>query len=189
MASLENGDCARMRWRTKVIAYVALEAHQHRNRSGRDPFAPRLSAALVHCRRHASLLDCAPDAPHLPRVTPEIPAACTQLSCPTMALVISSRRVIARPLSRSSGRCAGPFPIPRTSLNVYAPDISNVYDTRRVVEFSRCGFLLESRPAMRQHEVYWRSLRHDARRIDHDVARVAVALNLREVDRVGNAWH
>jgi hypothetical protein len=62
---------------------------------------------------------------------PKISAACTQLSCLVIALVITSRRVIAR-ASRQTRRSMfciqRPYRIQRTCLNVYAPDISNVYD-------------------------------------------------------------
>jgi hypothetical protein len=51
-----------------------------------------------------------------------------------IALVITSRRVIAR-ASRQTRRSMfciqRPYRSQRTCLNVYAPDISNVYDTRR----------------------------------------------------------
>jgi hypothetical protein len=64
-------------------------------------------------------------------LTRMISAACTQLTCLGMALVITSRRVIARASRRtrrsifSIGRY---YPSRRSSLNVYDPDISNVYD-------------------------------------------------------------
>jgi hypothetical protein len=64
-------------------------------------------------------------------VIPNTAAACTQLSSPAIALVITSRRVIAR-ASRCTRRSilsiARLYSTARTSLNVYAPDISYVYD-------------------------------------------------------------
>ena len=65
---------------------------------------------------------------------PKISAACTQLSCLLIALVITSRRVIARAsrYTRRSMFCIQrPYRSQWTCLNVYAPDISNVYDTKR----------------------------------------------------------
>jgi len=64
-----------------------------------------------------------------------ISAACTQLSYLVIALVITSRRVIARasrPTRRSTFCIEPPYRSQRTSLNVYDPDISNVYDTSRI---------------------------------------------------------
>jgi hypothetical protein len=64
-------------------------------------------------------------------VIARISAACTQLNCLAIALVITSRRVIeraSRRIRRSIFSIARLYPTPRTSLNVYAPDISNVYD-------------------------------------------------------------
>ena len=63
---------------------------------------------------------------------PRISLACTQLSCLAIALVITARRVIARasrPSRRSISSIEPLYRTRRTSLNVYAPDISNVYDT------------------------------------------------------------
>jgi hypothetical protein len=65
-----------------------------------------------------------------------ISAAATQLSCPLMALMITSRRVFAR---ASRHTCRSIFSIVRhyrswrTCLNVYDPDISYVYDMTPVV--------------------------------------------------------
>src|SRR5271166_1077277 len=58
-------------------------------------------------------------------------AAATQLSCPAMALMMTSRRVIARTSRRTHRSICSivrRYSARRTSLNVYAPDISNVYD-------------------------------------------------------------
>ncbi len=63
---------------------------------------------------------------------PRISLACTQLSCLVIALVITARRVIARashPTRRSRSSIERLYRTRRTSLNVYTPDISNVYDT------------------------------------------------------------
>ncbi len=68
-----------------------------------------------------------------------ISAACTQLSCLVIALVITSRRVIARAShhTRRSISCIERlYRTRRTSLNVYTPDISNVYDTGKFDLFS-----------------------------------------------------
>jgi hypothetical protein len=65
-------------------------------------------------------------------VIPSTAAACTQLSCPSIALMMTSRRVIVRAsrhTRRSIFSIVRPYPTGRTSLNVYAPDISDVYDT------------------------------------------------------------
>jgi hypothetical protein len=51
----------------------------------------------------------------------------TQLSRLAIALVITSRRVIAR-TSRSISCIERLYPSRRSCLNVYAPDISDVYD-------------------------------------------------------------
>src|SRR5271166_598779 len=61
-------------------------------------------------------------------------AAATQLSCPAMALMMTSRRVIARTSRRTHRSICSivrRYSARRTSLNVYAPDISNVYDSSR----------------------------------------------------------
>jgi hypothetical protein len=63
---------------------------------------------------------------------PRISLACTQLSCLPIALVITSRRVIARasrPTRHSMPSIERLYRTRRTSLNVYAPDISIVYDS------------------------------------------------------------
>ena len=63
-------------------------------------------------------------------VMPSTCAAWIQLNCLAIALVITSRRVIARTSRRtlrSMFSIEWLYPIGRTSLNVYAPDISNVY--------------------------------------------------------------
>ena len=60
---------------------------------------------------------------------------CAQLNWPTIALVITSRRVIARTsrrTRRSMFSIARLYPTRRTCLTVYAPDISYVYDTNRL---------------------------------------------------------
>jgi hypothetical protein len=59
-------------------------------------------------------------------------AACIQVNWRASTFVITSRRVIARTsrrTRRSMFSIAPLYPIGRTSLNVYAADIPNVYDT------------------------------------------------------------
>jgi len=67
----------------------------------------------------------------MPRTDAQNLARLHQLSCLVTALVITSRRVIAR-ASRHTRRpmsCIERlYRTRRTSLNVYDPDISNVYD-------------------------------------------------------------
>src|SRR5215472_2298396 len=61
-------------------------------------------------------------------------AACIQVNWRASTFVITSRRVIARTsrrTRRSMFSIARLYPIGRTSLNVYAADIPNVYDTSR----------------------------------------------------------
>src|SRR6202022_671751 len=79
---------------------------------------------------------------------PRISLACTQLSCLAIALVITARRVIApasRPTRRSMSCIERLYRTRRTSLNVYAPDISNVYDNANPLHFHRPGFGLRWR--------------------------------------------
>lgn len=61
----------------------------------RYSLAPRPSSAMVHCRRHAPALDRTPHPAHVSRVIPIMSDAVSQLICPSIALVIISRRVIA----------------------------------------------------------------------------------------------
>jgi hypothetical protein len=62
---------------------------------------------------------------------PRISAACTPLNWRAIALVTTSRRVIARAsrhTRRSTSSIARHYPVLRTSLSVCAPDSCNVYD-------------------------------------------------------------
>ena len=66
-------------------------------------------------------------------VTPMISAAATQLGCRPIALVITSRRVIAlasRATRRSMFPIARLYSLWRTSLNAYDPDIFSAYHNR-----------------------------------------------------------
>src|ERR1700730_15158048 len=77
-----------------------------------------------------------------PRLIPRISLAGTQLSCLAIALVITARRVIApasRPTRRSMSCIERLYRTRRTSLNVYAPDISNVYDSREHAVIMNAG--------------------------------------------------
>src|SRR5208283_2356992 len=75
-------------------------------------------------------------------------AACAQLNWPTIALVITSRRVIARTsrrTRRSMFSIARLYPTRRTCLTVYAPDISYVYDSHDLAGDGHAMRVLESR--------------------------------------------
>jgi len=64
-------------------------------------------------------------------VMPSTCAACIQVNWRASAFVITSRRVItptSRRTRRSMFSIARLYPIRRTFLNVYGPDIPNVYD-------------------------------------------------------------
>src|SRR5579875_1569193 len=72
-------------------------------------------------------------------------AACIHCSSPAIAFVITSRRVIARAsrhTRRSVSSTARLYPTPRTSLNVYAPDISYVCDKTDELAASKPSYLL-----------------------------------------------
>jgi hypothetical protein len=69
---------------------------------------------------------------HLRGITPTISSACSQLRCVAIALVIISRRVMARAFPPHPPLSIQHRAAPAESadmLNVYAPDISNVYDS------------------------------------------------------------
>jgi hypothetical protein len=115
----------------KVGLNFPLEPAQPGDSCCRDALAPRPPATLIHHRRHPVVLDRSAKPAHLPRRDPDDIRRRYQLSCPLMALRITSRRVIAR---ASRHTCRSMFSIVRhyrsrrTSLNVYDPDISYVYD-------------------------------------------------------------
>jgi hypothetical protein len=93
----------------EVRVKFALEPAQLAERLRRYALAPRPPTPLIHHCRYPLVLDRAADPPHR-GVIAKISAAATHLSCPSIALVITSRRVIAL---TSRATCRSMLPIAR----------------------------------------------------------------------------
>jgi len=90
-----------------------------------------VTALLSRKRNHQSLRRWQAAAARLATVMPNTCAACNQVNWRASTFMITSRRVIARTsrrTRRSMFSIVRLYPTGRTSLNVYAPDIPNVYD-------------------------------------------------------------